>query len=71
MAKDRTRQHIPMIILKGDIILNIFYKDFDYVPNSMIFSFFRFRYFSFLFKLFKVYDIEFNILFNRQSIFYY
>ena len=29
MAKDKTRQHIPIIILKGDIILNIFYNDFD------------------------------------------
>jgi len=42
---------IPIIILNGDIILKIVYKDFVYVSNSIIFSFFRFKNLSFLFKL--------------------
>lgn len=45
---------IPIIILKGEIILNILYNDFDYVSNSKIFSFFKFKILSLRFKLFSV-----------------
>lgn len=48
---EKHKQIIPIIIRKGDMILKIFYKDFVYVSNSIIFSFFRFKNLSFLFKL--------------------
>jgi hypothetical protein len=54
MAIESIRLTIPIIILKGERILNNVCSDFEELSNSIIFSLLKFKILSLLFKLLSV-----------------